>query len=91
MSKEKLDSIVAKTDALVKRFDGFATKRNMRKDAARKRMADARIAKDQKKLDSLQPVADEEEDAYNDEDDEDDCMDTQLDPGSLSKRNFETR
>jgi molybdopterin/thiamine biosynthesis adenylyltransferase len=94
MSKEKFDSIAKKTDALVNRMDSFATKRRIRKDEARKRMADARIAGGQKKLDAQKTVDDEDEydDSDDDEDDEKDCMpDTQLDPGSLSKRNFETQ
>jgi hypothetical protein len=68
---EKLDQIVSKTDSLSKRMDAFMARRRLRQDATRKQMADARIAKDTKKLDTLK--------------------DTQIDPGSLSKRNIETQ
>ena len=88
MSKEKMDAIVTKTDALVKRMDSFATKRQMRKDADRRRMADARIAAGQSKLDAYAAV-DADEDAIDDSDEEDDCMpDSQMNPGLLSKRNI---
>ena len=85
MSKDKIDSIVKKTDAVMQRFDSFATKRHMRKDAMRKRMADARMAAGQSKLDALAEVdaGDEIDDS---DEDEEDCNDSQLDPGKLSKR-----
>jgi hypothetical protein len=84
MSKEKIDAIVKKTDAVVKRFDAFTTKRHMKKDAMRRRMADARMAAGQQKLDASKTVDDAFEE--DDSDDEDDCNDSQMDPGKLSKR-----
>jgi hypothetical protein len=64
---EKLDQIVSKTDSLSKRMDAFMARRRLRQDANRKKMADARMAMNQRKID------------------------TQIDPGSLSKRNTETQ
>jgi hypothetical protein len=85
--REKLDQIVSMTDMLVKRFDAFMARRRLKQDADRKKMADARMAMSQKKIDAFEEAvhprtqggifAPKGEEAKED---------TQLDPGKLSKR-----
>jgi hypothetical protein len=94
VDKAKIDQIVLRADNLISRFDAFTTKRRMRKDADRKRMADARIAKDSKKLDSLKKPDDYTEakhprnanGVYVTGEGEEGKEDTQMDPGCLSKK-----
>ena len=53
VDKAKLDQVAFRADNLTARFDTLMTKRRMKADDDRKRMADARIAKDSKRLDSI--------------------------------------
>jgi hypothetical protein len=93
ISKEKLDEIVKRSDNLIGRFDAFMARRRVRQDAIRKKMADARIAKDQKKIDAFEE-AEHPRNAggtFTIGEGESSKEDTQIDPGSLSKRNTETQ
>jgi hypothetical protein len=84
----KLDDIVTKTDALTKRMDAFMAKRRMRQDAVRGRVADARIAKDQKKVDSFEEASHPRNagGSFTVGEGEEGKDDSQMDPGLLSKR-----
>jgi hypothetical protein len=85
----KLDEIVSRTDALTKRMDAFMAKRRMRQDAVRSRMADARIAKDQKKIDAFEEAAHPRNagGVFTKSEGEEGKEDSQMEPGLLSKRN----
>jgi hypothetical protein len=91
-SMAKLDEIVSKADALTKRMDAFMARRRIRQDATRKRMADARTAKDQKVLDAFEEAAHPRNagGVFTTGEGEEGKEDTQTDPGLLSKRNLET-
>jgi hypothetical protein len=84
----KLDDIVSKTDALVKRFDAFTARRRMRQDADRIKMADARIAMNQRKVDSFEEASHPRNAGgiFTVGEGETGKEDTQMDPGKLSKR-----
>jgi hypothetical protein len=105
---QKVDAIVAKTDAIVKRFDEFMTHRRLADEQKRIKMADARTAKYRRRLDAFEearhprnaggsftPGGEEAEekgektDTQVAEGKEEIEVDTQIDPGSLSKRNIE--
>jgi hypothetical protein len=93
LPKEKLDAINFRVDNLLGRFDAFMARRRIKQDAVRKKMADARIAKDQKKLDAFEE-AEHPRNAggtFTIGEGESSKEDTQIDPGSLSKRNTETQ
>lgn len=85
--------IAARADALVKRFDTFMTRRRLRQDEARRKMADARIAKGKKRLDDFAEAHHPRNanGVFITGEGEEGTEDTQLDPGSLSKRNIETQ
>jgi hypothetical protein len=79
---DKFSEISSRVDSISSRLDAFMTRRQMRKDAQRKKMADARIAKSQKRLDAQKAKLDKAKaDAEVEE-----KKDTQMKPGSLSKR-----
>ena len=86
--KEKVDQIVSRTDALTKRMDAFMARRRMRQDAVRGRMADARIAKDQKKIDAFEEAAHPRNagGVFTTGEGEEGKEDSAMDPGKLSKR-----
>lgn len=48
---DKYADIAAKADSVIKRMDAFMTRRQLKKDEQRRKMADARIAKARKRLD----------------------------------------
>lgn len=90
----KYADIAARADALVNRMDAFMARRRLRNDENRKKMADARIAKSKKRLDDF-AEAHHPRNAngvfITGEGEEGSEKDTQIDPGSLSKRNVETQ
>jgi hypothetical protein len=90
--QEKMDAIIKKTDNLIGRFDAFNARRRLKNDAIRKKMADARIAKDQKILDAFEEAAHPRNanGIFTVGEGETGKEDTQTDPGLLSKRNIET-
>jgi hypothetical protein len=96
VDKAKLDQITFRADNLIARFDTMMTNRRLRKDAERKRMADARIAKDSKRLDSIKKPDDYAEALHprnangvfttGEGEEGKEKEDGQLDPGLLSKK-----
>jgi hypothetical protein len=96
VDKAKLDQVAFRADNLIARFDTFMTKRRMKADADRKRMADARIAKDSKRLDSIKRPDDFAEAHHprnangvftpGEGEEAKEKEDTQLNPGLLSKK-----
>ena len=87
--EDKLDQIMSKADSLTKRMDAFMARRRQRQDAVRGRMADARIAKDQKKIDAFEEAAHPRNagGVFTTGEGEEGKEDSQMDPGLLSKRN----
>jgi hypothetical protein len=87
--QEKLDQVIAAADALTKRFDAFMARRRLKQDADRAKMADARMAASQKKIDAFEEAAHPRNagGVFTTGEGEEGKEDTQLDPGLLSKRN----
>ena len=87
----KLDAFIEKADACMKRFDAIRARRDMRKDSDRRKMADARMGKSQKKLDAFEEAHHPRNAGgiFTVGEGDEPKEDTQIDPGSLSKRNIE--
>jgi hypothetical protein len=84
----KLKQITDRADAITRRFDAFMTRRRLRADEDRKKMADARIAQSKKRLDDF-AEANHPRNAngvFTTGEGEEGKEDAQLRPGSLSKR-----
>lgn len=88
MNKEQLDSLNFKLDNTMARFDTFMTKRRIKADQDRRKMADARIAKSQKKLDDYTEAKHPRNanGVFVTGEGEEGKEDTQMKPGCLSKK-----
>lgn len=87
--QEKLDQIVSQTDALTKRMDAFMARRAIKRDADRRKMADARTAMNQRKVDAFEEASHPRNAGgiFTTGEGEEGKEDTQMNPGLLSKRN----
>jgi hypothetical protein len=87
-NSEKLKEVVEKADALTRRFDAFVTRRKLKNDEDRKKMADARIAMHKGRLDDFAEAHHPRNanGVFVTTEGEEGKEDTQLKPGSLSKR-----
>jgi hypothetical protein len=85
---EKLKAIKDKAEDLTYRFDAFMIRRRVQKDQDRRKMADARLAQHAKRLDDFAEAHHPRNanGVFVTTEGEEGKEDTQLDPGSLSKR-----